>query len=552
MGREIVGFSAEVPVDSEPQSRGRTRQTLKAIGWGLFWVVLSLGAVLFGVSQWIKTTFGAVTIDQLLLHLPGAGGAEATAVEQGYAQSFFVRAIGVPLAAIGVLAGLWLVARGMRMLRNRQTSQTTTRRRARMVLATVGAVGVAGLGASSLVNTVNLADYVQSITTHATMSSFYSPPQIDEHNAVTVGAAGSQSELQTATPKNLITIYLESVDNEFSNADLFGANLLQPLEDATAEWARFDALRTYVGGGWTMAGLVGTQCGVPLRGPGTGENDINSNNIGADFSDYLPGAVCLGDVLSAAGYTNVYLGGANKEFASKDRFLMSHGFDVVKGVQDWEAEGVAVDGERGLWGISDRTLLEEAKLEVTRLYEAGQPFYLSTLTLDFHAPAFLPDHCTADLDEPLSSVLLCSMSEVAEFIEFLEASGYLESTVVVVMADHPLMIPSGGTYYDELGGFGLQERVLFNRIWSPDGVELLRRDVDQLSMFATMLELLDFELEDGVAGVGVSAVSAQAQNAPILNLSEGEYRELLNSRSADLYARLWGQTEVLVAIGAED
>ena len=57
-------------------------------------------------------------------------------------------------------------------------------------------------------------------------------------------------------PKNLITVYLESMENTFGDAGLFGRNLLSVLDEATDGWGRYETLRQYPEGGWTMAGIV--------------------------------------------------------------------------------------------------------------------------------------------------------------------------------------------------------------------------------------------------------------------------------------------------------
>src|SRR5690606_5819199 len=123
------------------------------------------------------------------------------------------------------------------------------------------------------------------------------------------------------------------------NEDLFGLNMNESLEAATADWQRFDTLDTYNGGGWTMAGLVGTECGVPLRGPGRGADDLVSNSIGENSDSYLPGAVCLGDVLSDAGYRSVFMGGADASCAGKEKYVRTHGYDEIKDLRTWLAEG---------------------------------------------------------------------------------------------------------------------------------------------------------------------------------------------------------------------
>lgn len=510
------------------------------IGWTLAWVVITAGALLYGIARWIRTTFGVISIDQLQMNLPSTLGQGVTAAESSLIRSFILEAVVLPLGAVLAAVGLYVlgiaIVANVRRRRKKPPNPRVAQRWRRIIDAGggVGAVVMLATGSIAAAQTVSLPRYVDSLTTSMTMADYYVGLDITGDGEYSV-----QQPVTQSGHKNLITIYLESVDDAFSDAELMGANLLEPLEAATEGWLEFDELTAYQGGGWTMAGLVGTQCGVPLRGPQMVDAPSDHNAIGADESRFMPGATCLGDVLKAAGYSNVFLGGADTSFASKGRFLEEHGFDLVKGYAEWEAEGIVDEDERGIWGLPDRILMQQAEQEVTRLHESGQPFHLSMLTVDFHAPAHVDERCRADFDEDMSSALWCSVNQVAQFIEHLEDTGVLEDTVVVVMADHPLMLAPNGVYWDELGDTDLHERPLFHRIWSPDDVTVVRGEIDQLSMFATMLELLDFGLVGGQAGLGVSAITESTLEAAVLGLTEKQYATLLNSRSSTLYSQLW-------------
>lgn len=282
-----------------------------------------------------------------------------------------------------------------------------------------------------------------------------------------------------------------------------------------------------------MAGLVGTSCAVPLRGAGVGEGDINSNEIGSRADEFMPGAVCLGDVLKADGYQNVFLGGADAAFASKGKFLSSHGYDEVRDLSTWVAAG---ETELSDWGLSDRRLMDHAKEEVVRLHESGQPFNLTMLTLDSHEPAHLYDYCQQTTNDVLESATRCSMEQVAGFIQFMDEAGYLDDTVVVLTGDHPKMVGETSGSFTTLNQ--AEARPIFNRIWSPEPIGDMRSGADQLSMLATTLDVLGIGREDRRAGVGVSALVTSAPGS-VLDLDGSRYDELIQSASRDLYQELW-------------
>lgn len=528
---------------------GRIWRATKTAGRVLCWIVAFFGAALVGASFWISDTFGPITVDQMLTNL--AGGGEG--VPEGYISSFVVLVVLLPLLAMPTAWICIRIAKRRRRLNARSYDRPVTGgnkpaivpatkssvvtsaaaseaaraphrmrawwRRSRTAWARgLAATAVLAIGALLFAQTISLASYLRSITTDLTLDAYYVDP-----------VATLEGD-----PRNLIVIYLESMENAFGDESVVEKNVLAPVQEATEGWEAFDELLQYDGGGWTMAGIVGTQCGVPLRGTTTVVAG-DQNEIGADDGLYMPGATCLGDVLGAAGYTNVFMGGADASFASKGSFLRTHGFDEVYDLPYWHDLGDASENE---WGISDGTLFAHAREEVDRLHESGQPFNLTMLTLDSHEAVYLQSYCEIDTEVAMTSVAECSMEQVAEFVDYLDDRGYLEDTVVVLMGDHEKFVSARSDY----AAFAeLDQRTIFNRVWSPDALQFTRESIDQLSMFATMLQLAGFDVEGYRAGVGVSAFLPEGQRAGILDLSPAQYRDVVESRSNDLYTKLWGR-----------
>ena len=460
----------------------------------------------------------------MLTHLPGAGGAESTGSEGEYLRSFLNRAVIVPLLiVVGVYVSTRLLKGKVRDMRK----QNSRGRRGPIGVIIAGIVSIAVLAGGVLTfgETIHLRQYAQASITASSMNDYYVAPDL----------AAVAASRNGATPKNLITIFLESTEESFSDRTIFETDMMAPLNAVTSDWARFDALHMYDGSGWTMAGIAGTECGVPLRGLGNFTFGENHNYIGAENTSYLQGAVCMGDVLKAAGYENVFLGGADAGFAAKRNYLVTHGYDKVKGLADWQARGEAEISP--VWGLSDRRLMENAKQEVAWLHEQEAPFSLTLLTLDIHEPLNVFDSCPVTTQQPGESVQRCSADAVAGFISYLKEKGYLEDTVVFITGDHEKLVSDGVAFNEQLRGRG--NRVLYNRLWSPDPVQLERGESDQLSVFATLLDVLDLGREDGRAGVGVSALIPNADAIGMPALPSEQYLEVLRSRSTDLYERLW-------------
>lgn len=499
---------------------------LFGLGVGSLWLLLALGAVLVGAALWIRRTFGPISVDQMLMNMVGAG----EGAPSGYVTSLIMQAFVFPLAFVVLLAILFYV------MRRRVRRTAPARHRSWRVVGTLApvlfSIAAFSTGLAVFAQAVDLPQYVRSVLSPYNMADYYVVPPLDR------GGASVVNQENSGSPKNLVVIVLESGEESYSDEDLFGVNMNEALEAATADWQKFDTLNTYSGGGWTMAGLVGTECGVPLRGPGRGADDLVSNSIGEDSESYLPGAVCLGDVLKDAGYVNVFMGGADASFSGKEKYLLTHGYDEVKDLRTWLAEG---ETDTSVWALSDHRLMERAKEEITQLHDGGQPFHLTLLTVDPHEPVHQYEYCPSISEETMTSVIHCSMSQVAGFIDYMREMGYLEDTAVFITGDHPKMIGEGMSIYaDEL--LPLKSRPLFNRLWDPDGAQIQRTSIDQLSSYATMLDVLDLGRDDHRAGVGFSALVSPdgfEDEGSITSLAQDQYWELIQSRSTELYQDLW-------------
>src|SRR5690606_8585182 len=193
------------------------------------------------------------------------------------------------------------------------------------------------------------------------------------------------------------------------------------------------------GASWTIAGLVASQCGVPLT---TARGDENS--LGR-MREFLPGAHCLGDYLQAQGYRNVFLGGADAGFAAKGRFLERHGFDEVRDFAYYRGADIAARHFSN-WGLHDDVLLDDAFDTFMTLSAAGAPFMLNALTMDTHHPAgHLPVACSdvryrRTLGEiGLLDALACSDRLISRLVERIRTSPYAADTVIVLASDHLAM-----------------------------------------------------------------------------------------------------------------
>lgn len=448
-------------------------------GHGLRLLTYSLAFLAIGLAGWIDRTFGEPSIDQILYHLVYAEGA-AVEMSEIFVFTFVAEVLLFPLAFAlcatllhGMVASRWPVLK-------------------KHVLRAPAPLAV-GAGVVLLLAQFSVFSYAAAQFGPDLFAERYVEPA-----RVRIEAAGPK--------RNLVLIYVESLEDTYGDATLFGRDLLAPLRAAGGR--TIAPLRQAQGANWTVAGMVATQCGVPLKV--YSEQDVRHTPGRRVF---LPGATCLGDVLQAHGWRNVFLGGAPLSFAGKGSFLRDHGYTEVWGRDEWEQLGIA-PGEQNVWGLYDSALFARAQAKLATLHASGQPFNLTLLTLDTHNPhGFLSPECSRRGARDFTGIVGCASTQIAEFIRFAREKGYLENTTVFVMGDH-LAVPN--PVYEQLQRAG--ERHVFNLVVASRLPPVQAREITHFDLYPTFLELAGLQAEGRRLGLGTSAfapAAARVRPAPL-------------------------------------
>jgi phosphoglycerol transferase len=333
--------------------------------------------------------------------------------------------------------------------------------------------------------------------------------------------------VQGTHTKNLVLIYMESLEAAYANPELFGADRIAPLTQLPGE--SFARYRQAPGTGFTIAAIVATQCGLPLERMGI--FDINTQ--GQVVDDFLPRATCLSDILKRQGYRNVFMGGASLTFAGKGKFLHTHHYDDVYGKEDWVARGADPRRMNG-WGLYDDDLFAHAKDKLRELHAQGKPFNLTVLTVDTHEPEGYQSRDCKVRGEPFEGVVECSAREVADFVAFIKQSGYLEDTNVVVLGDH---LARKNPVADKLET--LPERYIFNKFISQTPMRKNRDELVHFDLLPTMLEFIGFDARGNQMGLGFSGFGPVRADdrRPRPDRFDRMAESLLNR--SETYLRLW-------------
>lgn len=460
------------------------------------------------LSYWLNRYFGVPELDQILYHLDV--GVDGLIMADPVLQRRFLRwCIVVPLAA----------ALLMMCLERRQGKP-------RAALLGRTANGFPGVGTilPYLPGTLLLAVSLHWLIQISALSHVFAHFGSDYFGANYVPAQGVV--LVEQQPKNLVLIYIESLESSYSNP-AFGADLLAPLSQL--DGARFASFRQAPGTGWTIAALVATQCGVPLKRVTL----FDENTQGEALRAFLPGATCLSDILARHGYRNVFMGGASPSFAGKGKFLRAHAYHELYGKEDWLGEGVR-ESEMNGWGLYDGDLFARARGKLAALHAARQRFNLTLLTVNTHEPnGHLSDNCRRRGFAGFEGVLACTARDLADFVQFIKDKGYLADTNVVILGDH---LARKNSLHERLNA--LPERNVFN-LFISEGTPLMNTDrLLHFDLLPTILEFNGFLVEGGRMGLGYSAFNVHAEHA-----SRERYDEMQKSlmNRSDTYLSLWSR-----------
>jgi phosphoglycerol transferase len=464
-------------------------------------VAYAVAAVLIGLKIWIDHTFGEPSIDQLLYLVQYA---EPAAIKMSgvYVLTFLVEVIAFPVLAATALTALHMFA-----------GRSWPHLGRHFALRSVPAAALVG-GAVMLPMQFSAYSYLYDSFGEDQFSHEYVPPHTV---AIRAPAPGKQ--------RNLVLIYMESIEDTYSNTALFGRDLLAPLREL--EGRSFDAYEKAPGTTWTIAAMVATQCGVPLRV--YSEANVRPHPSGRTF---LAGATCLGDILRAHGYVNVFMGGASLSFSGKGTFLRNHGYTTAFGREEWEALAAPPEAFNS-WGMYDGSVFRRAREELKQLHDSGRPFNLTLLTMNTHNPyGYFGIGCPEALaNHDFELLVACSAKQVRSFIDDARAGGYLDDTLVVIVGDH-LAVPNPA--WSKLRQ--VQDRHIFNRFVGSSLPPADRPSVIPFDMLPTILEAMGFSVEGGRLGLGYAGF-----NHPGLLPPQDRVEAVTTAalRASSAYRELW-------------
>ncbi|AUX73979.1 phosphatidylglycerol--membrane-oligosaccharide glycerophosphotransferase [Erwinia pyrifoliae] len=310
---------------------------------------------------------------------------------------------------------------------------------------------------------------------------------------------------------NLVYIYAESLERTYFDDGAF-PGLAVELNKIKKQSLDFSYTEQLPGTEYTIAGMVASQCGIPLFAPFDG-------NASSSLSSFYPQNICLGDILKTSGYQNYFYQGSSLSFAGKDLFLSSHGFDHIYGFTELKSV-VKDDKYRNDWGWYDDTVLDVVFDKYLELAQKDRPFSLFALTVDTHHPdGFISRSCQrksypfAGKENKSFAAVACSQEHIARLIEKIRATPWSKNTLIVVSSDHLAMNNTAWKYLNQH-----DRRDLFFMLRGDDASgQVLNVKRNTMDNGATVLDAMG---GDNFIGLGRSSLSSTSLSTSYVNIKE--------------------------------
>ena len=359
---------------------------------------------------------------------------------------------------------------------------------------------------------------------------------LNNNNFIDDNYISFKSSSENSFNKNLILIYVESLENTFSKNKLFGENLLKNLLIENKNEKTIEKYHQVTGYGYSLASLVATQCGIPLKPLGI----LSSSNT-ETFKKFLPNIDCLSDLLKNSNYYNVFITSDDLKGSGFLNFTNTHHFDEVFGLDELYNLGFKTSKtawhNKNNWygGIHDDELLKFTINKIKQLDNEKKQYFLTVFTLDTHAPeGYLNPKCeTNNKDFNIKDVVKCTVKELELFIyEFKKLN--LKNTNLVILGDHLFMDGTDGFKNNEY--FNTNERYVYNKFISTDEIFFNRDYMNFFDLYPSLVEFAGYEIKEGKLGLGFSIFNNFNEKEYIF--SDGDFLNKLEGNS-DLYNSFW-------------
>ncbi len=310
--------------------------------------------------------------------------------------------------------------------------------------------------------------------------------------------------------KNLLYIYMESMETTYASKAVGGEQPeinyipnLTRIADENISFSDEDGLGGFISAqntDWTMSAIWATETGAAFAFPIGGNEDFGNQE------HFAQNAITLGDILEKKGYHQEFLCGSDATFGGRKAFFEQHGHFEIFDLFTAEEKGYLTPEEEVNWGVEDWRLYEIAKDELTRLYEEGEPFNMTMLTVDtHHYDGWICPLCEDHYPEQLANVLECADKQINGFLDWCSQQPWYDDTVIVIQGDHPRM--------DQALVAEAKDRKVYNCFintgYDKSKLDIKNRQFNTMDMFPSVLGAMGYSIPDDRLGLGTNMFSGK-------------------------------------------
>lgn len=458
----------------------KTKQKKHVVIPVLFGILVFMAALIAFSVRWGLGQFANLKMDEIMFELR----APLQGTGNGMIEDYLIKSLGPAIViTFVVLLIRYLISR---------KGKTFIYTMVASILSACILIGSAGY----FLNTVGFFSYVRSLNSK---SDFIKNNYVDP------------SDVSVQFPekkRNLIFIYCESMESTFSdkaNGGAFDDNYIPELTKLAEENEDFSGSDTKLNGGyampgatWTMAGILATTAGVPLK------TDVDDNSMGGE-SSFFPNMTTLGDILEDEGYQQTFVLGSDATFGGRRVYFKDHGNYNIEDYKYAKEKGLIPSDYKVFWGYEDEKLFQFSKDTVTKLASGDKPFNMTMLTVDTHMPeGYKCRLCKDQYDLQYKNVLACSSRQISEFVKWVQQQDFYKDTTIVITGDHPTMAKK---ICDNLGSD--VPRRTYTCVINADNTTSLntKRDFTTFDLFPTTLAALGAKIDGNRLGLGTNLYS---------------------------------------------
>ena len=448
-------------------------------------VLLFISVLIIASVIWGNRTFSVKTLSQIVFHLkvPMEG------TDNGIYLDWFVSTIPLSILIVSIIT--LLIFNLHHVFKKTKEKIFLFIRKNYIKIAILGIAG-------SLIFTINNYNLIQYLFNIFEETNLYEKYYVDP-SEVNVSFNNGK--------RNLIHLYLESVENTYSNIkidDEKTTNYIPELTNLAKENVSFSnsndlgGSRTIDGTQWTIASQVSQNMGIPLTLP------LTSHNYDNDTA-FLPGGYSIGEILENNGYVNEFMCGSKADFGGTSNFYKQHGNYIIRDYDSFVENGEIPEDYFVFWGIEDAKLFDLAKKDLILLAKQEKPFNMEIATIDTHTPdGYLCNLCKKDHKNQYANVIECQSRQVNNFIEWCKSQPWYENTTIVITGDHNSMSEKFFTELDD-NSIRTPYNCIINSVVQP--INDKNREFSTMDLYPTILASMGAKIEGDKLGLGTNLFS---------------------------------------------